>query len=239
MGPRLSKAEAPSGPISIRPADKKDLDNITDIVKAGFPDDPGCDYKYPFRDKYPDDFWKWTRRDHEAYIDQPEKFVVLVATQPVAGDERGQDQTIVDRPIAYAVWDTAVNTKARSRDHGINERRDANPEHMKEYAQTMSMAFPKYFGRYGGEQLSLQWLITHPNFRRRGAGTMLCGWGEQEAIKRGGGWSLTVMASPMGRLLYEHLGYRLLGAVTAQVDGEEERVDIYILAKEGLGATMV
>lgn len=123
-----------------------------------------------------------------------------------------------------------------SLDHGINIRRDANPEHMRVYADTMSAAFAKYFDTYGNEQLSLDWLITHPDFRRRGAGTMLCQWGENEAIKRGG-WTLTVMASPLGTLLYKHLGYRTLGTVTAQVDGERDKVDITVLAKEDIGAT--
>lgn len=99
----------------------------------------------------------------------------------------------------------------------------------------MSAAFSKYFSTYGNEQLSLEWLITHPSFRRRGAGTKLCRWGEEEAIKRGC-WTLTVMASPLGRLLYEHLGYRHVATVTAQVDGEEEKVDIDAMAKEDVSA---
>lgn len=106
---------------------------------------------------------------------------------------------------------------------------------MRAYADTMSAGFARYFDSYGNEQLSLSWLITHPDFRRRGAGTMLCQWGEDEAMERGG-WTLTVMASPLGTFLYEHLGYRIFGTVTAQVDGEQEKVDITVLAKEDVGA---
>lgn len=118
MGSSPSKQpEPPSGPINVRAADKQDLDAITGIVKAGFPDDPGCDYKYPYRDKYPDDFWEWTRREYEEYINQPDKFAVLVATQPVAADASGSaaDQgpsLQLDRPIAYAVWDMAVDKES-------------------------------------------------------------------------------------------------------------------------------
>lgn len=64
---------------------------------------------------------------------------------------------------------------------------------------------------------------------------MLCQWGEDEAIRRGG-WTLTVMASPLGTLLYKHLGYGLIGDVTVQAEGEDEKVDIDILAKTDVGA---
>lgn len=115
MGGKSSKLDASTGSITIRPAEKHDLDAITDIVRAGFPDDPGCDYKYPYRSKYSADFWEWTRKEYEEYIDQPDKFAVLVATHPVAADASGsaadQSQADLDRPIAYAVWDISVDTE--------------------------------------------------------------------------------------------------------------------------------
>lgn len=75
------------------------------------------------------------------------------------------------------------------------------------------------------------WLITHPDFRRRGAATSMCNWGREEAERRGG-WTLTVMASPMGRLLYEHLDYKFVGSEVAQVNGEDEMVVLDIMNKE-------
>lgn len=114
-------------------------------------------------------------------------------------------------------------------DRGIHERRDANPTHMKVYSKAISSGFAKYFATYGKEQLFLDMLVTHPNFRRRGAGTMLCNWGRDEAVRKG--WTLTVMASPMGRFLYEHLGYTLVGSEKVQADGEDEQFDIDSLVK--------
>jgi len=73
-------------------------------------------------------------------------------------------------------------------------------------------------------------LYTHPDFRRRGAGTMLCNWGQKVAMKKG--LDLTVQATPMGRLLYEHIGYRFLGSVKVQTEGEDESFDIDSLAKK-------
>lgn len=39
------------------------------------------------------------------------------------------------------------------------------------------------------------------------------------------------MASPMGMALYKQLGYKLVGTERAQMDGEDELVDIYCLEK--------
>ncbi|KAM5343251.1 hypothetical protein ACJ41O_014217 [Fusarium nematophilum] len=212
-------------PLAIRAATPADLDAITWIVKAGFPDDPGCTYKFPYRDQYPDDFWRWTRLEYAEYLDQPDKFATLVVTAPVAG----ADRRIIQQPVSIAVWDLAVEIKSKGGDRGINERRDANPQHMRVYAAAVSRGFNNHFAKYGNHQVNLWMLVTHPNFRRRGAATMLCNWGQKEAIRTSR--MLTVMASPMGKALYRELGYEDVGAVTAQVEGEEEKVVIDILEK--------
>jgi len=105
-------------PFALRPATKADLDAITGVVRAGFPDDPGCNYKFPYRDEFPDDFWKWTRLQYEEYLDQPEKFAVLVATTTPAevaalkpDDGRRINENLKPLVIALAVWDMAVQIK--------------------------------------------------------------------------------------------------------------------------------
>lgn len=102
---------------------------------------------------------------------------------------------------------------------------------MRVYAEAMSRSFQSHFAKYGKEQLRLWMLFTHPDFRRRGAGTMLCNWGEEESEERGA-WILTLEASPMGEALYKHLGYELVGTEKAQVDGEDELVNIYSMEKK-------
>lgn len=102
---------------ALRAATKADLDAITSVVRDSFPDDPGCDYKFPRRREYADDFWKWTRREYEGYLDQPEKFAVLVvAASNGNGGGDGDDggiggHGVADKPIAVGVWDIAVETK--------------------------------------------------------------------------------------------------------------------------------
>jgi predicted acetyltransferase len=110
------------------------------------------------------------------------------------------------------------------------ERDDIDLQHLRAYNEAMSQGFEMYFRKYHQRQLHLWMLMTHPQFRRRGAGTMLCNWGLKESAKRGD-WPLTLMASPMGKGLYEHLGYKLLGNGVAQISGEEAKVDIYAMEK--------
>ncbi len=89
--------------ISIRPATKDDLDAVTWVAKAGFPDDPGCNYRFLYRHQYPDDFWKWTRLEYEEFLNQSEKFAVLAATVAAYDGVRS-----VDKPVAVGQWDVAV-----------------------------------------------------------------------------------------------------------------------------------
>jgi predicted GNAT family acetyltransferase len=68
--------------------------------------------------------------------------------------------------------------------------------------------------------LNLTVLCTHPEFRRRGAGTRLVEWGKFKALEAG--MAVTLFSSPMGRKLYSKLGFTEVGDVKIQVPGEEE-----------------
>jgi len=230
-------------PLQIRHATHDDLDDILWIVTDGYPDDPGCDYKYPQRNKYPEDFEKWTRKEYKDYLKRSRKFVFLVVTAPTSGG--AEESTPRHKPIALGIWDIAAlaDSKGTLLPHAIPtavpdtiadvwppSRRDMSFPHVRMYNDTLIRGFKKHFLKYGSRQMHLWLLITHPDWRRRGAGTMLCNWGLKESNKRGN-WPLTVMASPMGKPFYEHLGYELRGTETARVKGEEEKVDIWFLVK--------
>lgn len=240
------------GPLSVRTATKADLNAMTDIIWTGFPDDPGCNFKFPYRHKYEDDFRQWTRVEYEEYIEQPEKFAVHVVDAPFTGESG----VSFSEPIAIGVWDTAVLTEStgggkpsssstsyfatrcvrdltRFPDRGVSVRRDANAEHMKAYGEAMQRSYRNNFARYGRRQLRLWMLVVHPCYRRHGAGTLLCRWGEREA-RRKGRWMLTLEASPMGKLLYVHLGYKLIGTEKVQSKGEDEEVEIFSMEKKGI-----
>ncbi|CCT63719.1 uncharacterized protein FFUJ_05126 [Fusarium fujikuroi IMI 58289] len=201
-GPISPSSKAiPNAPLTLRRATIDDLDDITWVAVNGSPDDPGTDYRFPYRDKYPEDFWKWTRIEHEELFQRPDKLVILVVTAPVLDDGE-----VTHQPISYGVWDLKVTS-------------DFIPG---AYAKVLPAGLKKYFKRFGSEQIPLWEVVTHPDFRRRGAASMICEWGQKEADKDGK--SLSLLATPMGKGLYLKLGYHVLGSVVVQVEGEEERV---------------
>jgi predicted acetyltransferase len=100
---------------------------------------------------------------------------------------------------------------------------------MEVYAKTLPAGLKKYFKKFGSEQIPLWEVVTHPDFRRRGAASMICEWGQKEANKDGK--SLSLLATPMGKGLYLKLGYHVLGSVVVQVEGEEQRVVVDAMIK--------
>jgi len=92
---------------TIRPATKNDLDDITRIHIEGFTEEPQVHYCYPLRHQYPEDHWKWTRKEYEDFLEQPHKFVVHVLEAPSESDG-----SVLLKPVGHAVWNIAVLTKA-------------------------------------------------------------------------------------------------------------------------------
>lgn len=83
------------------------LNEIARIHVEGFTEEPQVHYCYQLRHQFPDDHWKWTRRENEDFLEQPEKFEVHVLEAPseIDGD-------VVHKPVGHAVWNIAVLTKA-------------------------------------------------------------------------------------------------------------------------------
>jgi hypothetical protein len=61
-----------------------------------------------------------------------------------------------------------------------------------------------------------------------GAGSLLTRWGLKKAANES--FVATVFASPMGKALFEHLGFEILGTVVVQVEGENEKLILSCLA---------
>ena len=102
-----------------------------------------------------------------------------------------------------------------------HSRYDANARHMEAYREAVGRGQAELFDKiYGERQLSLAQLATHPDYFRNGAGTMLVKWGLAFAERES--WAVTVFAGPKAYSLYKRLGFRELGEVKAQAEGEEE-----------------
>jgi hypothetical protein len=91
----------------LRFATKADLDDITDVARSGFPDDPEFDYRFPYRDRYPEDNRKWIHREYEQYLEQPKKFATLVVTTLVS--RKGISK---ERAISVGIWDISPMSKS-------------------------------------------------------------------------------------------------------------------------------
>jgi GNAT superfamily N-acetyltransferase len=112
---------------------------------------------------------------------------------------------------------------------------------MKAYKDAIDAAIRKYLVPLGPGRIYLYMLVTHPDYRHRGAATALCEWGMDKAKEHN--MCVALMGSPMGSPLYRHLGFQELGTVTVQVMGEEEkltkRVFVYWPKKgDGLSAEL-
>lgn len=93
----------PDKRLTVREASLADLDDIATVAQDGFPDDPEFNYRFPYRCQYPDDNRHWIREEYREYLEQPNKYAVVVVT---AADNN-------DRPVALSVWDLQVLTPHR------------------------------------------------------------------------------------------------------------------------------
>ncbi|KAJ6188442.1 acyl-CoA N-acyltransferase [Penicillium mononematosum] len=95
------KAEPPAGEqLIMRPATKADLDSMTWIVEAGFPDCP----RVPAALIIYGSGQEWCMKG----ISTPEKYASLVVTAPVPF---ASGKRVVHKPTSIGVWDVAIETK--------------------------------------------------------------------------------------------------------------------------------
>jgi GNAT superfamily N-acetyltransferase len=150
------------------------------------------------------------------------------------------EEGVPHKPMALAVWniDVLADVPALGKsppfqfinmvlnsvlsDRGLDKRKDANKKHVEAYVQVASKRYKPHggFSKWGGEQITLSVLTVLPDFRRQGVATMMIRWGINAASEKG--WVVTLCASPMGRLLYEHLKFVVIGTETIQVEDEED-----------------
>ncbi|PVH81301.1 acyl-CoA N-acyltransferase [Cadophora sp. DSE1049] len=214
---------------TLRPATKDDLDEITRVHIAGFTEEPQVHYCYPFRHQYPQDHWRWTRYEYGHYLEQPNKYLVHMLDAPLE-----IDGSVVVKPVALAVWNLAVLTAAKAPDLAEKDRKDADKRRCEAFFGRAGQRFKTYFAKWAEKQVNLASLVVHPNFRLRGGGSMLVRWGMNVADDKG--WPVTLCASPMGRFLYEYLGFKTIASEVVQVEGEQETltstVMVYCSGKE-------
>jgi len=221
--------------ITIRPIEPgiADLDAVVDVVIRAFPYDPQWPYRYPYRLKYHDDHYEFTRIYYEEYLKMTfaGQNTIMLAEAPSIEDPN------IRKVVALSIWDNYGDAPpnpdlpAVSPPANHPERRDASPARMAEYTKQSMRARKELFtSRYGERQLALRQMATLPEYWRRGAATALAKWGMEKARKAG--VAIPMFASPMGKLLYTSLGFAQVGSFKVQVDGEEEFCIVHALTWE-------
>ncbi|RYP73977.1 hypothetical protein DL771_003288 [Monosporascus sp. 5C6A] len=212
--------------LTLRRATLGDLDDVLTVALEGLSGDPKFDYRFPYREEYPEDHRKWLRQEYKEFLEQPEKYALMIMT---ASDND-------DKPVSFAIWDIAIAEPHMGSDLGVPDnpngkviRRDVNPTRYRQWKKQIVAGFEEYLGKYGTEQLHLWVLCTLPAFRGRGAATGLCRWGLERASRQG--FVSTVLSTDAnGKKLYEKLGFDLCGSFTIRVEGEEESMDVWPMA---------
>jgi GNAT superfamily N-acetyltransferase len=96
---------------------------------------------------------------------------------------------------------------------------------MKAWTEAMCQAKLQIFNaQFNRNYFQLQILATHPEFQRQGAATELCHWGIE--VSRYTGFAIAVFASPMGRELYNHLGFKWCDNVRICALDDEEEIEV-------------
>ena len=106
-------------------------------------------------------------------------------------------------------------------------RRDGDPKRLAAFRATMDRVHAEYWVKKYPRNYHLQLLATHPDYRRRGAGSLLSQWGIKEAVTSG--VAVGVEASPMGFLLYSQLGFKLKDTLTVQAEDDAETLAVKVM----------
>jgi GNAT superfamily N-acetyltransferase len=109
--------------------------------------------------------------------------------------------------------------------------RESDLEHVKTWRRALEQATEKYFNFvYRNKIIHLIWLATHLDYQNRGAAKKLVRWGPEMADEHQ--MAVTLFGAPLSLSFYNNFGFNLLGTVTVQVDGEEEKVEMNAMVSE-------
>jgi len=84
-----------------------DVDAITDVIIQAMPLDPQWNYRFPWRNEFPEDHYRYTRMLLEFFLDPTyDDWAVMVVEDSL--DSMGDSQI-----VAFGVWDVSFTNKRR------------------------------------------------------------------------------------------------------------------------------
>ena len=113
------------------------------------------------------------------------------------------------------------------------KRPDGNEARMRTAAAQIAEAKEKHFDSvYGNRQLYIHFVVVHPEQQRRGLGRMLMEGIIKSAAREEVPVALTLMGSPMGKGLYEKVGFKVVASSYLEHDEGGEGFPGYFMVLE-------
>jgi len=235
---------SPTPSFRVRLAELRDVPRVTTVALASLPDDPGFEFIWRYRRQYPDDSQFFWLQVFKHYLYHP-KITLIVAEEVASVEEKREDRgEAVATIIAFALWErngksmltqALTNLWSKGVFNALHcyitfienwaigkefRRRDGDPKRMIAFQQALNYTHSKYWEKMYPQNYYLVLLATHPDYRRRGAGTALTQWGVDQALAAG--IDVGLEASPMGFPLYQHMGFVLLENLVIKPDADDD-----------------
>ena len=109
------------------------------------------------------------------------------------------------------------------------ERKDANPEHVKAWNEAMA-CLSEYVDDKYKHRYHLRFLGTAPDHQGQGIGTLLCKHVMEQGKKDA--MAITLFTSSEAHLLYARLGFKYLLSTVTQVKGDDQQIPFMAMAYE-------
>lgn len=207
-----------------------DLDAMTDLALAAMPDDPIFPYRYRYAKSYPEEHRKYTRMRYSEYLANQQAGLYEIILAEIDNNGEVSTPTIAAMTIWLLPGTLSIGPESAAREP--SQRLDCDPARVKAFRQKLGDCNIRWFDEVYGDkqQLRLTILGTHPDYRQRALATKLVQWGiaksEEERTP------ITLFASPMGKKLYNKLGFKEIGSEKIQVPGDEAFVNLLGMVRE-------
>ena len=241
----------------IRLVQQKDLYDFSRVVGQSMWNDEIITYTAPHKDKYPDSFFRYTLYRTQIRWYRGELLFLAVS------DEIDHDWTGKEVIMGYCCYSTTVHGKQKPvRGGWLGNRferlaldwygryanffalnKSCDPAADQNFRSVLNVNFmgPYLAGlpeeerqRIGDQHWELELLGTHPDFRRRGVGTMMLQWGFERA--REDNVPLILVATVTGEKLYLSTGFKQTNKVDmVPVSGDDCLKELDLGLGKGMG----
>jgi hypothetical protein len=165
---------------TIRPAEDSDIDALTYMLIEALPSDEQWAYRYTNWEEFPEQHLENTRHRVKTWLsdaackvivaEDPESWKVIalsIWSLPTKDTEPCEKCSCLALEQITLLTPLSLVKSLHVRAYGP----EVNPARMVAYHESCDRAKAKFFDYYGVNQVRLAKLATHPDYRKRGAGT--------------------------------------------------------------------